>query len=73
MQQKSTLRLYDNRASLVSLDPSIAMPGSRVEIFQVITLAGQPGGQANEPSEKQDSRTLFMRIASPAHVIRPLL
>ena len=35
--------LYDNRASLVSWDPSTVTPGSRVEIFQVITLAGRPG------------------------------
>ena len=33
----------DNQASPVSWDPHIVMPGSRVEIFQVITLAGRPG------------------------------
>ena len=33
-QQKSTLRLYDNRASPVSWDPSIVMRGSWVEIFE---------------------------------------
>ena len=32
-----------NWASPVSWDPSIVMPGSRVEIFQVITLAWWPG------------------------------
>ena len=42
-QQKSTLRLYDNRASPVWWDTSIVMPGSRVEIYRVITLAGRPG------------------------------
>ena len=42
-QQKSTLRLYDNRASPVCWDTSIVMPGSRVEIYRVITLAGRPG------------------------------
>ena len=35
--------LYDNRVSPVSWDPSIVMPGSRMEIFQVITHAGWPG------------------------------
>ena len=40
-KKKSTLRLYDNRASPVSWDLSIVMQGSRVENFQVITLAGQ--------------------------------
>ena len=46
------LQLYYNWASPVSWDPGIVLPGSRVEIFQVITFAGRP---ANEPSEKQDS------------------
>ena len=47
-----SLQLYYNWASPVSWDPGIVLPGSRVEIFQVITFARRP---ANEPSEKQDS------------------
>ena len=35
-QQKPTLQLHDNRSSQVRL-------GSRLEIFQLITLAGQSG------------------------------
>ena len=42
-KKKSTLRLHVNQASPVSWDPSIVMPGSRLEIFQEITLAGRPG------------------------------
>ena len=43
MQQNSTLRLHDNRASPVSRDPSIAVPGSRLtglKFFHVIAFAG---------------------------------
>ena len=37
------VQFFDNRASLVSWDSSIVMPGSLVEIFLVITLAIRPG------------------------------
>ena len=47
----STLRFHDNRASTVSWDSSIVMLGSRLKIFQVITLAGP----VNKASEKKDS------------------
>ena len=43
MQQKSTPRLHDNRASPVSRDPAIAVPGSRLtglRFFHVIAFAG---------------------------------
>ena len=42
-QQKSTSRLHDNRASPVSRDPGIAVPGSRLAgltFFHVIAFAG---------------------------------
>ena len=42
MQQKSTPRLHDNRASPVSRDPAIAVPGSRLtglRFFHVIAFA----------------------------------
>ena len=42
-QQKSTLRLHDNRASPVSRNPSIAVPGFRLtglRFFHVIAFAG---------------------------------
>ena len=42
-QQKSTLRLHDNRASPVSRDLGIAVPGSRLtglRFFHVIAFAG---------------------------------
>ena len=85
---------YVNRASPVSWDPSVVMPGIRVETFQRLL-----GGTANKPSEKQNTgNTLIMlvlyikmaapdlpfscntgikvtsaELASPVHVIRPLL
>ena len=43
MQQKTTLQLYNNRASQISWDPSIVMPGSQVETFPVIMHAKQGG------------------------------
>ena len=45
------------------------MPRSRVEIFQVITLAGRPGVTKQETGHA--GNTLFMSIASPAYVIGP--
>ena len=42
-QQKSTSRLHDNRASPVSRDPGIAVPGSRLtglRFLHVIAFAG---------------------------------
>ena len=42
-QQNSTSRLHDNRASPVSRDPGIAVPGSRLTgliFFHVIAFAG---------------------------------
>ena len=42
-QQKSTSRLHDNRASPVSRDPGIGVPGSRLtglRFFHVIAFAG---------------------------------
>ena len=44
--KKSTSRLHDNRASPVSRDPGIAVPGSRLtglRFLNVIALPGQPG------------------------------
>ena len=41
--KNSTLRLYDNKFSPVSWDPSIVMPGFWAEIFQVIMLAARAG------------------------------
>ena len=87
---------YVNRASPVSWDPSVVMPGIPVETFQRLL-----GGAANKPREKQNTgNTLIMlvlvlyikmaapdlpfscntgikvtsaELASPVHVIRPLL
>ena len=58
--------MYDNRASPVSWDPGIVLPGTRMEIFQVTTFAGRP--------EKQDSGQHTVHThCFPVHVIRPLL
>ena len=61
------LQVYDNWASLVIGDPSIVMLGYQVEIFEVITLAGR----INQVKNRTAGNTLFMHIASLAHVISP--
>ena len=45
---------HDNQASPVSWDLSIVMPGSRVEIFQVMTLAGRPGESTKRKTEQNE-------------------
>ena len=55
----------DNRSSPVSWDPSIVMPGSRVEIFQVIMLSGWPG-----ESTKRETR---QRVTHCSCALLPLL
>ena len=51
-------RLCDYRATepawLASWDPGIVMPGSRVEIFRVITLAGRPGDGTKRETGQRD-------------------
>ena len=39
----TTLRLRYSLTSPISWDSSIVMTGTRLEIFQIITLSGQPG------------------------------
>ena len=73
VKRKKKNQLCDyNRASPVSWNPSIVMLGSRVETFQVITLC-RAARRMNQARNRTARNTLFMRIASPAHVIRPLL
>ena len=44
-----------NQASPVSWDPHIVMPGSRVEIFQVITLAGRDGESSKRKTGQHET------------------
>ena len=60
-----TLRLYDNRASPVSWE----IPGGNFPSNQACRAARR----MNQARNKTAGNTLFMRIAPPAHVIRPLL
>ena len=66
------VQFFDNRASLVSWDPSIVMPGSLVEIFSS-NHACHSARPMNQVRDRTAGNILFMRIASPAHVIRPFL
>ena len=50
IKKKSTLRLHDNWAGPVSLDPSIVIPRSRWKFSKLSCL---PGGLVNEPIENQ--------------------
>ena len=49
-QQKSTLRLHDNRASPVSRDPGIAMPGSRLTGLKMFHVIAFTGPEMNKPA-----------------------
>ena len=60
-QQKSSLRLYDNRASPVSWDPSIMMiPGGNF----LGNHACWASRRMDQARNKTAGNTLFMRIAS---------
>ena len=63
--KKSTLRLYDNQASQVSWDPGWKFP--------ISNRACRAARRLNQARNRTAGNTLLMRIASPAHVIRPLL
>ena len=49
-KKESTLRLHDNCAGPVNLDPSIVMPRS---CWKFSKLSCLPGGLVNEPIENQ--------------------
>ena len=61
--QKSTLQLYDSRASSVSWDPSIVMPGSRVEIFQVLNHTCRAARRMNSARNRTAGNTLLCSCA----------
>ena len=61
----STLRFHDNRASTVSWDSSIVMPASRLEIFQVITLAQVRNRTAGNTLLVRAASNLYIKMAAP--------
>ena len=67
-QQKSTSRLHDNRASPVSRDPGIAVPGSRLAgltFFHVIAFAG-PARLIKPIRAQNQARSGFPRFIASA-------
>ena len=67
-QQKSTSRLHDNRASPVSRDPDIAVPGSRLAgltFFHVIAFAG-PARLIKPIRAQNQARSGFPRFIASA-------